>query len=113
MIEEYPLSAAFLPPIADPALYYPVVHNSTSSGLHHVVGLDTRAELDIGKKIMEEIAMSLFRKYRIPCPWCDLLLRALLSSQSQQKMFSKLAQHLPQAQLYKAAFVNTFQLSIN
>jgi hypothetical protein len=108
MIEECPVTVAFFPPIADPALYYSVGHKSASSGLNNVVDLDIRAELNIGEKIMEGIAMSLFRKYRIPCPWCDLLLPALLSSQSQRKMFSKLAQHLPRARPKKAAFVNTF-----
>jgi hypothetical protein len=108
-----PPSADLFMPIADPALYYPV-RDDGSDPLNDVAR-DTDAELSLGQKIMEGIVLSLFQKYRVPCPWCSHLLPVLLSAKFQRKIFlsQNLTQYLPRARPKSAAYVTAFYLSFH
>jgi hypothetical protein len=107
-------------PIADPALYYSVHETDTESPLYppNDVASDTDAELRLGHRIMEGIAISVFQKYRVPCAWCSLMLPILLSPSFQRRLFASqdLSQCLPRARSKAssktAAYVNGVSLTL-
>jgi hypothetical protein len=101
----------FFPPIADPSLSYSIRDNEAddvpeSRRLHYE---NLKRDKSEGKQIIEGIAVSLFQKYHIPCPWCSLLMTVLLSLSFQSKIVSSqnLAQYLPQGK--NAIDVYTFR----